>query len=79
MTEDIVDKLKDRLFWSDAEEAIDEIKRLRKMVGDWEETAKILALDLGHPEYANEVYDDIQSGLYEKVRGRLKDSKNKNA
>jgi hypothetical protein len=79
MTEDIVNKLKDRLFWSDAEEAIDEIKRLRKMVSDWEETAKILALDLGHPEYANEVYDDIQSGLYEKVRGRLKDSKNKNA
>jgi hypothetical protein len=78
MIEDIVKRLKHRLFWSDADEAIAEIELLRKTVSDWEKTAKILALDLGHPEYAAEVYDDIRSGLYDKVRGRMKDSNNKN-
>jgi hypothetical protein len=71
MIEDIVKRLRNRLFWSDAEEAITEIETLRQMVRNWEETARMLAMDLGNPEYADEVYEDIRDGLYEKVRARL--------
>jgi hypothetical protein len=71
MIEDIVKRLKHRLFWSDAEEAITEIEILRKMVRDWEQTAKMLAIDLGHIEYAETIYEDVASGLYDKVRERL--------
>ena len=77
MSEDIVDKLNNRLFWSDAEEAITEIQLLRKMAHDWQQTAKILAIDLGHAEYAQEIYEDIASGLYDKVRGRISETKEK--
>jgi hypothetical protein len=55
----------------------EEILILRKMVLDWEQTAKMLAMDLGHIEYADSIYDDIQSGLYEKVRIRLRHEEKK--
>lgn len=79
MSEDIVDKLNNRLFWSDAEEAINEIKLLRKIAYNWQQTAKVLALDLGHAEYAQEIFEDISSGLYDKVRGRISETKENDA
>jgi hypothetical protein len=72
MPEDITVRLRDMLSWENADEAIMEIHTLRQTVRDWEQTARMLAIDLGNIEYAIEVYDDIQSGLYEKVRERLK-------
>ena len=79
MTDDIVNRLESRLFWSDAQEAIQEIKNLRKIAADWKETAQLLAIDLGKIEYAQVLYEDISEGLYEKVRERLIDTKGKNA
>jgi hypothetical protein len=72
MTEDITKRLRDLLSWENADEAILEIQILRQMVRDWEQTAKMLAMDLGNLEYAQEIYDDVADGLYEKVRERLK-------
>jgi len=77
--DDIVNRLGNRLFWSDAQEAATEIQLLRKIANDWQQTAKTLALDLGHAEYAQEVYEDIASGLYDKVRGRISETKEKDA
>lgn len=74
MDEDIIEKMKNRLFWSDAEEAITEIHLLRQMVQDWKQTAEMLAMDLGKVEYAQAVYEDVSEGLYEKVRERIKSS-----
>ena len=71
MSEDITVKLRDFLSWENADEAILEIQILRQMVRDWEQTARMLATDLGNLEYAQEIYDDVSSGLYEKVRARL--------
>jgi hypothetical protein len=71
MNTDIVSRLRKMLSWDNAEEAVQEIEILRKMVRDWEQTAKMLAMDLGRIEYADEIYDDVQSGLYDKVRERL--------
>ena len=72
MTEDITVRLRDFLSWEHADEAILEIQILRQMVRDWEQTARMLAMDLGNLEYAQEIYDDVADGLYEKVRERLK-------
>lgn len=72
MTEDITKRLRDLLSWENADEAILEIQILRQMVRDWEQTAKMLAMDLGSLEYAQEIYDDVSDGLYEKVRERIK-------
>lgn len=72
MTEDITKRLRDLLSWENADEAILEIQILRQMVRDWEQTAKMLAMDLGNLEYAQEIYDDVSDGLYEKVRERIK-------
>jgi hypothetical protein len=72
MHNDITKRLKTFLSWENAEEAVKEIEFLRKTVADWEQTAKMLAMDLGRIEYAEEIYDDVASGLYEKVRERLK-------
>jgi hypothetical protein len=72
MTNDITSKLGNFLSWENAEEAIKEIKFLRKEASDWKQTAEMLAMDLGKIEYAAAVYDDVQSGLYDKVRERLK-------
>ena len=72
MSEDITVRLKDLLSWENADEAILEIRILRQMVRDWEQTAKMLAMDLGSLEYAQEIYDDVSEGLYEKVRERIK-------
>jgi hypothetical protein len=74
MSEDITVRLKDLLSWEHADEAIMEIRILRQMVRDWEQTAKMLAMDLGSLEYAQEIYDDVSEGLYEKVRERIKSS-----
>jgi hypothetical protein len=72
MTNDITSKLGNFLSWENAEEAIKEIEFLRKEAADWKQTAQMLAMDLGKIEYAAAVYDDVQSGLYEKVRERIK-------
>jgi len=74
MTNDITSKLGNFLSWENAEEAIKEIEFLRKEAADWKQTAQMLAMDLGKIEYAAAVYDDVQSGLYEKVRERLKNN-----
>jgi hypothetical protein len=74
MNEDITVRLKDFLSWENADEAILEIRILRQMVRDWEQTAKMLAMDLGKVEYAQAVYEDVSEGLYEKVRERIKSS-----
>jgi hypothetical protein len=71
VSDDIVDRLKNRLFWSDANDAIKEIQLLRKMSYDWEQVAKMLAIDLGNAELAYEIYEDVQNGLYDKVRERM--------
>jgi hypothetical protein len=72
MPEDITVRLRDLLSWENADEAILEIQILRQMVRDWEQTAKMLAMDLGSLEFAQEIYDDVSHGLYEKVRERIK-------
>lgn len=72
MNNDITARLKTFLSWGNSEEAVKEIEFLRKEVADWKQTAQMLAMDLGRIEYASEIYDDVQSGLYEKVRERLK-------
>lgn len=77
--DDIVNRLENRLFWSDAEEAAAEIQLLRQIAHDWQQTAKVLAMDLGHAEYAQEIFEDISSGLYDKVRGRISKTKENNA
>jgi hypothetical protein len=69
---DITARLKTFLSWGNSEEAVKEIEFLRKKVADWKQTAQMLAMDLGKIEYAAAIYDDVQSGLYEKVRERLK-------
>jgi hypothetical protein len=78
MNTDIVSKLRKMLSWNNAEEAIteieslrEEIRGLRKMVADWKETAEMLAIDLGNPDCAIEVYIDIKEGLYDKIRNRM--------
>jgi len=71
MTDDITARLQNFLSWDNAEEAIKEIQLLRKIAYDWEQTAKMLAIDLGNSELAYEIYEDIQDGLYDKVRERL--------
>ena len=72
MKTDITARLKTFLSWGNSEEAVKEIEFLRKKVADWKQTAQMLAMDLGKIEYAAAIYDDVQSGLYEKVRERLK-------
>lgn len=79
MNEDIINRLENRLFWSDAEEAVNEIKNLRKTAADWKETAQLLAVDLGKIEYAQALYDDISDGLYDKVRERMIKTKENDA
>ena len=79
MSEDITVKLQDFLSWENAHEAVSEIQILRKIANDWKQTAKILAMDLGHVEYAEEIFEDIASGLYDKVRGRMIEAKENNA
>ena len=72
MQDDITVRLGNFLSWDNAEEAIREIELLRLMVADWEQTARMLAMDLGSINLATKLHDDIASGLYEKVRERLK-------
>jgi hypothetical protein len=79
MNEDIINRLENRLFWSDAEEAVNEIKNLRKTAADWKETAQLLAVDLGKIEYAQDLYEDISDGLYDKVRERMIKTKENDA
>ncbi len=79
MNEDIINRLENRLFWSDAEEAVNEIKNLRKSAADWKETAQLLAVDLGKIEYAQALYEDISDGLYDKVRERMIKTKENDA
>jgi hypothetical protein len=72
MPDDIIERLQTRLFWSDADDAIKEITALRNAAHNWEQTAKMLAIDLGNVEIAYELYEDITDGLYDKVRERMK-------
>lgn len=71
MPDDIIERLQTRLFWSDADDAIKEITALRIAAYNWEQTAKMLAIDLGSVEIAYELYEDITDGLYDKVRERM--------
>lgn len=75
MDNDITSKLGNFLSWDNSEEAIKEIEFLRKEAADWKQTAEMLAIDLGKIEYAATVYDDVQSGLYDKIRQRIQDNK----
>jgi hypothetical protein len=72
MQDDITVRLGNFLSWDNAEEAILEIELLRKMVADWEQTAQMLAMDLGNFKFAEKIYDDVADGLYDKVRERIK-------
>lgn len=71
MQNDITNRLSTMLSWENAEEAVKEIRFLRQMVQNWQQTAEMLAMDLGKVEYAQVVYEDVADGLYEKVRARL--------
>jgi hypothetical protein len=53
------------------QDMITEIKYWKKIATDWQQTAEMLAIELGDVSIAHELYDDISSGLYEKVRSRL--------
>lgn len=71
MIRNIFGNIKKFVFCSDCLEESEEIEILRKMVLDWEQTAKMLAMDLGNIELATEIYEDVASSLYDKVRSRL--------
>lgn len=47
-----------------------------KAAQDWKKTAEALAIDLGNIGSAQEVYEDIADGLYDKVRERMVIEKN---
>jgi hypothetical protein len=49
----------------------EEIEYWRRIANHWQQTAEILAIEVGDVSIAHELYDDISSGLYEKVRSRL--------
>jgi len=55
------------------QDMVTEIKHWKKIANDWQQTAEMLAMDLGDTQIAMELYMDIKDGLYEKVRERLKD------
>ena len=42
-----------------------------KVAQDWKKTAEALAIDLGKIECAQEIYQDISDGLYDRVRERI--------
>ena len=67
-------KAKIKKLKQDLDEAVFCIDYLAKKALDWEQTARMLAIDLGHVEYADAVYEDVRDGLYDKVRERLKTS-----
>ena len=56
------------------QDMITEIKYWKKISQDWQQTAEMLAIDLGDVKIAFELYADITDGLYDKVRERLKDN-----
>lgn len=56
------------------QDMITEIKHWKKTSQDWQQTAEMLAMDLGDVQIAFELYADIKDGLYDKVRERLKDN-----
>lgn len=62
----------DKATFNRMKELEHENEQLRKAVGDWKQTAEMLAMDLGDIEYASDIHLDIQEGLYEKVRERLR-------
>ena len=78
-----IKKISDEIFMNGT--AYSNLKYLCKKVGPRlsgspgaalavEQTARMLAIDLGHVEYADAVYEDVRDGLYDKVRERLKTS-----
>jgi hypothetical protein len=54
------------------QDMITEIKHWKKIANDWQQTAEMLAIDLGDVQIATEVYEDIKGGLYDRVRERMK-------
>jgi hypothetical protein len=56
------------------QDMITEIKHWKKIANDWQQTAEMLAMDLGDVQIAMEVYMDIKDGLYDKVRERIKNN-----
>ena len=53
------------------QDIITEIKHWKKIANDWQQTAEMLAIDLGDVQVAFELYADIKDGLYDKVRERI--------
>jgi hypothetical protein len=53
------------------QDMIAEIKHWKKIANDWQQTAEMLAIDLGDVQIAMELYMDIKDGLYDKVRERM--------
>ena len=48
-----------------------DIQKFKKIADNWRKTAIALATDLGNPDIAIDLYEDIQSGLYDTVRERM--------
>ena len=67
-------KAKIKKLKQDLDEADFCIDHLLGKARDWEETARVLAMDIGHPENADSIYEDVRDGLYDKVRERIKTS-----
>ena len=55
------------------QDMITQLKHWKKIANDWQQTAEMLAVDLGDVGIATELYEDIATGLYDKVRERIKD------
>ena len=51
-----------------------EADKWRITAHQWMRTAEMLAIDLGDINIAKEVYEDIRSGLYDKVRERINET-----
>ena len=61
----------DKATFNRMKELEHENEQLKKDIADWKQTAQMLAMDLGDIEYAKDIYEDVSTGLYEKVRERL--------
>jgi hypothetical protein len=61
----------DKATFNRMKELEQENEQLRKDVLDWKQTAQMLAMDLGDIEHAKNIYEDVSTGLYDKVRERL--------
>lgn len=51
-----------------------DIQNWKKIADNWRQVAIALATDLGNSDIAIDCYEDISSGLYDKVRARIHDT-----